>query len=344
MDRMATSKKPVRVVFFQRKPRKVGNYSVEIYYEEVRRILPPQFESVVIIVPYESKGIIKRLYNAVYCAFKQGDINHITGDVHYVALFLKKSKTVLTVLDCGMLKERSFLKKAILKTFWFTLPSMRVNYITVISEATKKDLLRYIRFPESKVIVIYVSVSSSFKPAPKLFNKGKPVILQVGTAENKNIKRLAAALEDISCKVRIIGAYDESTEKALQSHRLDYEYVSRRVPQEEIVAFYNEADIIAFVSTFEGFGMPIIEGNIVGRVVITSNISSMPEVAGNAAHLVEDPHNINIIREGIIKIINDDAYRSILIENGFKNASRFSIDTIVNQHVLLYRLVTGFNG
>ena len=84
-----------KVVFFQRKQRPLGNFSVEIYFRQVRENLPADIEYEVITMPFESNGLFKRFANAVYCIFKQGDINHITGDIHYVASFLKKSKTIL---------------------------------------------------------------------------------------------------------------------------------------------------------------------------------------------------------------------------------------------------------
>ena len=81
--------------------------------------------------------------------------------------------------------------------------------------------------------------------------------------------------------------------------------------------------------------MPIIEANIVGRPMITSNLLSMPEVAGDAA-LIVNPYNIDEIRNGILKIINDDKYRNGLIEKGFRNAERFTIKYIEKKYFELY--------
>jgi glycosyltransferase involved in cell wall biosynthesis len=85
--------------------------------------------------------------------------------------------------------------------------------------------------------------------------------------------------------------------------------------------------------------MPIVEANAVGRVVITGNVTSMPEVAGNAAHLV-DPFSIAEIRDGLVKIINDQTYRDKLIKNGLENCKRFSIETISDQFRSLYTTLT----
>ncbi len=81
--------------------------------------------------------------------------------------------------------------------------------------------------------------------------------------------------------------------------------------------------------------MPIVEANAIGRVVITGNITSMPEVAGDAACLV-DPFDVSAMKLGFQKIINDPVYRESLIENGYSNCQRFSIETITRRYMNLY--------
>jgi glycosyltransferase involved in cell wall biosynthesis len=88
--------------------------------------------------------------------------------------------------------------------------------------------------------------------------------------------------------------------------------------------------------------MPIIEANTVGRVVITGNTSSMPEIAGNAAHIV-DSYRVEEIRSGIMRLIQDDTYREQLIQNGYENCKRFDKEKIATQHYELYREVMALN-
>jgi glycosyltransferase involved in cell wall biosynthesis len=106
--------------------------------------------------------------------------------------------------------------------------------------------------------------------------------------------------------------------------------------EQEVIQKYIACDILVFVSFFEGFGLPIIEANAVERVVVTSNISSMPEIAGDAACLV-DPYDIPSIRNGIIKVIENDSFREKLIENGRKNKARFTAEHIASQYYHLYK-------
>ena len=95
------------------------------------------------------------------------------------------------------------------------------------------------------------------------------------------------------------------------------------------------ADILAFVSTYEGFGLPIIEAQAIGRVVITSNLASMPEVAGKGALFV-NPFSVEEIREGIVSLIENEHDRATLIKRGLENVKRFDKEKIANQYQEIY--------
>ncbi|HRI33003.1 MAG TPA: glycosyltransferase family 1 protein [Saprospiraceae bacterium] len=324
----------MKVVYFHRKPWPGRNFSIESQFNYLRMNLPPDIRPKVKVMRYFSKGILPRIFILFEAAFNQGDVNHITGDINFIALLLRKKRTVLTIHDLGFLSHPNRFSKIILKFLWLKLPVWRSEIITAVSERTKSELLKHITIDPSKVHVIHVPLSSHFTSVPKIFNKVEPVILQIGTKYNKNINRLLLALNGLSCRLELIGQPDEKLLNQLESSGVKYK-ISLNLSDEEIRNKYIEADIVSFVSTNEGFGMPIVEANAVGRVVVTSNISSMPEVAGNAAHLV-DPFDIESIRNGIKRIIDDDSYREELINNGYKNCSRFHIAGIAEQYVQIY--------
>lgn len=296
--------------------------------------MPSEIQWEVKELKYFSRGFFKRLFIAIEAARSQGDVNHITGDVHFIAFFLERRKTVLTIHDLGLLQNRSFFVKWVLKLFWVTIPVKRAAVITTVSQATKDTLLSYVRTDPARIRVIHNPVSAVFKRELKVFNNICPRILQIGSKANKNVPRLIDAIKGLSCKLVIIGPLDAFLLQKIRDAGLWYENPVN-LSNEEIAEQYISADIVSFASTNEGFGMPIIEANTVGRVVLTSNISCMPEIAGNAAHLV-DPFDSSSIREGLEKIINEDAYRERLIVNGFENSKRFDVQTITRQYVDIY--------
>ena len=328
----------IQVVHFQRKKRSTGNHSIESYFEAIRSLQPNDIRISKKEVSFFSNGLLKRLLIVLESFFYQKQINHITGDIHFANLLFNKKKSILTIHDCGALKDKTGLKYNIIKWFWFTLPAKKAAYITVNSEATKQDLLQYISYPKENIKVMYIFVPEIHQPQPKIFNKIKPVVLQLGTASNKNIARTAQAIKGISCKYVIVGKLDESTKNILNENNIDFENIDQALTDEKIAQLYQDCDIVTLVSTLEGFGMPIVEANKTGRVVITSNTSSMPEIANNAACLV-NPFDIEDIRKGLLKIIEDDEYRAQLIANGFENAKRFDQQEIANQYFDLYRKI-----
>jgi glycosyltransferase involved in cell wall biosynthesis len=229
------------------------------------------------------------------------------------------------------------LKKAVFFFVWYWLPDKRASVLTVVSLATRDVLLQYLHCDPDKIRVIHNCVSDDFKPSPRAFDSERPILLQVGTRDNKNILRVAEALKGIPCHLRIIGELDKEQLSALSRYRIDHSAVAG-LPDKEMVREYENADMLVFASTYEGFGLPIIEANAVGRPVVTSNILSMPEVAGTAACLVE-PFDIQDIRKGILRVICDKEYREDLVARGYENVKRFQSRRIAAEYARLYEEV-----
>lgn len=326
----------MKVIYFERKRAKAG--SMEILFSTIRKFLPESIVSEIFVPSVESKGVLKRLYIVIESLFHQGDVNHITGDIHFAALLLKRERTILTIHDCVSVIHSHGLKKELLKFFWYTLPLKKVRFVTVVSEKTKSELLTLADFPQERIFLIPDCASDRFVPVEKKeFNARKPRILQVGTRSNKNLVRVCEALKNIPCLLDIVGEMTSEQKTALQYNGIEFENTFD-ISEDTLLEKYINADIVSFVSTYEGFGMPILEAQSVGRALLTSALSPMTEVAGEGACLV-DPFDPADIRKGFVKIIDDAEYRNRIIGAGIENVKKYRPQKIADMYVALYNKI-----
>lgn len=289
-----------------------------------------------------SRGIVPRLRALLEARAHAGDVNHITGDVHFLALGLPGPRTVLTVHDCGFMNHPNPAVRKVLKWLWLDLPVRHCRYVTAVSQATKADIVRFTGCDPEKVLVIPTVVAGDFTRVDKVFSRSCPRILHVGMAPNKNFARHVEAISGLSCELHIVGKLTEDHVRLLEKYRIRYK-AEHNISQADMQRAYAECDILLFASTLEGFGMPILEAQAVGRPVVTSNVSSMPEVAGDGACLV-DPLSVESIRAGIVRIFSEPDYRATLVEAGFRNARRYSAEAVACQYEALYLAVIEESG
>lgn len=306
--------------------------SIENVFDALLPYLGTHVEKVEL--PFNNSGFINRIKNIRYVKqLAKDSLIHITGHDHYLALGLKKENTILTIHDIEFIKRNQGLKKILLQKLWMDYPIKRVKMITTVSEFSKQEILRLNDY-KTPIQVIHNPLTLKIEPKLKDFNHDCPTILQIGTKENKNIYRLIDALKEIKCHLVIIAKENKAIVDALEKNHISYTFKSNISNQEMIEAYYN-CNLVSFVSTYEGFGLPIIEAQAAGRVVITSNVASMPEVAGDGALLV-NPFKVDEIRDGIREIINNEGLRNRLIDAGFENVKRFQPEQITKQYLDLY--------
>ena len=261
-------------------------------------------------------------------------IHHVTGHIHDVLMALIGVKTVLTVHDLVFLDNvKNPIKRCYKWLFWLYLPLKIADKVVCISNQTKRNILSKIK--TDKLVVIHNAVDPIFTHSEKPFNQEKPVILHIGTGWNKNLDKTIEALEGVTCHLRVIGKLNEIQVKLLKAYKIEYSNVCD-ISDEDIRQEYINCDIVNFPSVYEGFGMPVIEGQQTGRVVVASRIEPIIEVAGDAVAYV-NPTDVDSICKAYGKVLADAAYRKDLIEKGLENAQRFSVKNIAQQYVELYQ-------
>ncbi|GAB2596286.1 glycosyltransferase family 4 protein [Spirosoma areae] len=291
----------------------------------------------IVRLPHISRGVRSLWQNLQVVRKLRADVFHVTGDVHYAALALPASHTVLTIHDCFLLQKnrRNPLRYALFWLVWYYLPIRRAALVTAVSEKTRLELIRYLGRTAHKVQVVPNGYAPCFTHQPRAVCTTPPSLLQIGTAPHKNLFRLMAAIDGIPCTLVIVGTLTETIRRDLHLRKIAYRHYVN-ISRADMVTRYGEADIVTFVSTYEGFGMPIPEANATGRAVLTSNQSPMREVAGEAACFV-DPNDVTSIRNGILRLIQDDTYRQKLIDAGLNNARQYTVARTAALYANLYQ-------
>ncbi len=323
----------IEATYFFRKPQP-QYFSIEKVFELVIANLPDDIELVVYKLKNGTNGWWGRI-KALFEAFRnRGTINHITGDVTFLALGLPRKGLVITYHDLESLAEYSGWRFKLIKYLWVKLPVQRAEVITVISEHTKQKIVEWTGVDKKKITVIPNPLPEEITYSPKPVMDSKPIILVVGTKKNKNVERIFEALKDIDCKILLIGKMTTVQQEIIKRLNLEVENLVH-LPYNKIVDAYIRCDILCFPSLYEGFGMPIIEAQGTGRPVITSNFGAMKEVAGEGALLV-DSYEIDKIKQAVEKLIKDTKLREELIKRGVINVERFFPKKIAFKYSEIY--------
>ena len=238
-----------------------------------------------------------------------------------------------------------------------TRHTLRMNSpVITVSNAAKRDLMRYLHLPEERIHVIHEAAHPRFRlissdTAP--LNLSMPYLLHVGTIEpGKNIERLIHAFAQFRAhhpKHTLVLAGDrgwkmERIFDAIAKHRLEnaVRYVGH-VSDDELVALYNGAEFFIFPSLNEGFGLPPLEALQCGTSVIASNRSSLPEVLGDAP-LYIDPTDISQMAEAMAKVADDSTLRMEMKKSGLAQATRYSWAQTARHTIEVYRMAITARG
>lgn len=231
-----------------------------------------------------------------------------------------------------------------------------VDHIMTVSEASKRDIVRFYHVDPDKVCVIYSGVSPIFRPAPpsaivdvrERYGIPANYILTVGALQaRKNLETLFAAYRvlrqrGLPHRLVVVGRKAWKTEGMFQSLRElgleDEVTLTDYVDDRDLPALYSGAAAFAFPSLYEGFGLPPLEAMACGTPVVTSNASSLPEVVGDAGIMV-DPRDVEGFANALDRLLNDEALYQQCRTKGLQHASRFTWERAAQQHLALYRML-----
>jgi len=285
-------------------------------------------------LPFRSSNVFLLFFNLLFILPKRNGLFHITGDIHYIISMLPRNRTVLTIHDLVFLHTHKGIVRWFLKWTYLMLPVRRAKYITTISEKSKNEIILFTGCSPNKIIVIPNPVDSMLVYSKKNFNSIKPVLLYLGTKPNKNIEISILSLYGLNVHLRIIGELTTLQKEVLEKYKIDYSN-GIELSDSQIHTEFSNCDIVFFPSTYEGFGLPVIEGFKAGRPVITSNLAPMNEISQGAALLV-DPFSVVSIREAVIKLVNNEQLRDELVERGFQVVKRYEVESIAQQYINLW--------
>jgi glycosyltransferase involved in cell wall biosynthesis len=332
--KMDSNLKPT-VILLMRKSRPSG-HSIERLFNNLEPHLSQSCNVSMIEVPYFGTTPFGFIRNLIFTRRLKADVIHVTGDIYYCALAIPRNRCVLTIHDLVTIRRLAGLRRRIFTFFWYTGPLWWARYITTISEDVQQQLKAEFPKLDLNVSVIVNCVDGIFGQLPREYRPipPKPHFLIVGTTEHKNLQRVAQAVSRVPGDLRIIGPLTQNQRDYLVSLRLNWSS-AQQLSADQLVSEYRASDVLIFASTYEGFGLPILEAQLNELPVITSNIEPMASIAGDGAVLV-DPFSVDDIHDGILKLRDDPILSERVIAKGRINASRYSPQTIASAYVSYY--------
>ncbi len=280
---------------------------------------------------------------------------------HYVLPPLVPCRSVVTIHDCIHLRFPQYLPNRLALGYaraTMSLASRRATRILTVSESSKRDIVRFFGTAPEKIDVIPNSYDDRFGVEPgeeevyrvrERYQLHDQFVLYAGNVKpHKNLERLIDAFDLVRKRgldhVKLVLIGDEISKyaalrRAIHRHQL-HKYVRflGYLPEDTLAVMYRLAGVFVFPSLYEGFGLPPLEAMASGTPVVTSNVSSLPEVAGDAAVLV-DPYDHHAIADGIYSVLSNEPYRQELRRKGLVRASQFSWENSVRRVMDIYQEV-----
>ncbi|MFQ3568063.1 MAG: glycosyltransferase family 1 protein [Aggregatilineales bacterium] len=283
------------------------------------------------------------------------DLYHATDFV--LPPLLASTRSLLTVHDLSFVRVPEATSPRLKAYLDRVVPRSvhRADHVLADSQATKDDLVALYAVPPHKITVLLSGVDPRFKPVndpetladvrQKYFLPERPYILSVGTVQpRKNYGRLIEALARLRAAGRSIdlvivggrGWLEDPIYAAIQRAAVhDYVHFTGFADDADLPALYSAAACVAVPSLYEGFGLPVLEAMACGTPVVTSNVSSLPEVAGDAA-LTVPPTDLDALTSALERLLDDESLRSALIGRGLERIKFFTWERAAQQLLEIY--------
>jgi len=286
--------------------------------------------------------------------------SNVFHGTNYTVYPYKNIQKVITIYDLSFIRYPEYTNSVVQQYTKRLIKCLEwTDLIITISESSKQDIINYLKVPAEKIFVTPLAsqYNANFLSSLDLdkeveninYNFSKPYLLFVSTIEpRKNINAIISAFNFLKQRYKVehqlvlIGKKGWNYEPiftAIQNspckdeiHHLDY------LSNELVALFYSKADVFLYPSHYEGFGLPVLEAMTLGSPVITSNISSIPEVTGNAAILI-DPNDYMQLAEAILQVISDSQLRQNLINKGKIRADLFSWERTAKETLKAYKSI-----
>lgn len=262
----------------------------------------------------------------------------------------KPIKKIVTIHDLIFLHYPKFYSWIDRKIYlWkFRNAAHQADLIIAISAQTKRDIIQYLGISESKIRVVYQGCHKAFKEEPskdflqsviRKFNLPGRFILNVGTIEErKNLLSVVKALKETNIPLVVVGrktGYYKKVEAYIKKNKVDVRFL-QNVSMQELASLYRLADIFIYPSLCEGFGIPLIEAHFSNTVVITSNVSCLPEAGGEDSVYV-NPLHVEDIRAKIIHLWENEEERKRRAEKSLVFVQKFDDEHIAKSLMKVYK-------
>jgi len=336
------------------------SYRLLVSPDDAAKVVPPPGWKVE-TVPYGKYSIGELLFLGRSLKWPKGGT--VFHSPHYTLPLGLQDRSVVTIHDIIHLKLPQYFSLA-QRAYARAMIAHAVKdarFVLTVSECTRQDILRSFRVNEHKVLAVPLGVSGRFRELPKRekdrFKASKsltrPYLLFVGNAKpHKGIPTLLLAFQQLAPLFRdldlvIVGGY--ASQDPYSRSMMKESGLAGRVrelgpcSEEELIGVYNGAEVLVMPSLYEGFGLPVLEAMACGTCVVASDAGSLPEIAGDAAMIVQ-AGDAAALADALRSVLRDSGLRRTMVQRGRKRASGFSWKKTARKTLEIYERVAAIGG